>query len=209
MTKQSEKIDWREAFRLVALALDGRLTPEEITKSFGGKKFKSYTEAAKGHSVSVATVRHTWKPNGMPSVGRRGSGSEIDAAESLNWRESRKAKNEESRGSNEFTARKRDAETRAAEADARIKERKAEVAEGQYVALAVAVSVVKGCANALRDGLMGVSRKLAPMFPAKYAAQWTADVEREHRNLLTAFSETSIADLRQAANERDEDDGKN
>jgi hypothetical protein len=188
-----------EALRLVVLAADGRLTDEEIDNAFGRLQFRSYTEAAKAFGVSVSTVRHTWKPNGMPSIGRRGSGSDINGAEVLKWWRKRNSDNESARGKNEHTERKRDAETRAAEAEARIKERKAEVSEGQYTPTAVAVSVVRGCANWFRDGLMGVARKLEPIFPARDAKKYVAEVEREHRNLLVAFEETAINDLRAAA----------
>lgn len=200
------QIDVKDAVRLIWLAAEGRLDEEAIRCTLGSAEAGSMSQIAQGFSVSAATVRHTWKPNGMPSVGKRGSGSKAIWAEVLIWALRRSKTNEVARGVDNFTARKREAETRAVEAEATIKEHKAQVTVGEYVKLVVAVSVVKGYANKLRDGLMGLSRQLSPLFPAKYATQWTEDIERLHRNLLTAFSESSINDLREAANERTDSD---
>ena len=171
-----------------------------INEFLKGFYVTSLASVAKVFGVSYVTVKTSWRPGGMPGDAKA---KKWIIADILIWLLKRNNANATSRGTDEFTERKRDAESRIVEAEARIKERKANVVEGEYIPLAVAVSVVKGYANKLRDGLMGVARRMQPMFPAKYQAQLTEEVDRYHRNLLTAFADTSISDLRQAANERD------
>ena len=197
------KIEAAAAIRLVLALESGCLNELAIKEAFGDAAVDSLSEVAQAFGVAAATVRHTWRRDGMPGNARAKC---WPLADILIWFLKRKLANSIARGADDYTQRKREAETRAAEADAAIKEKKVEVITGEYLPLSVAVSVVKACANKFRDGLMGVSRKLQPMFPPRYQVQLTEEVDREHRNLLTAFCEASTSDLRQAANEKEESD---
>lgn len=193
------KIEIKEAVRLIWLAKSGQLDVDTFRKAVGDSQAQSMTELAYGFNVTAATVRHTWKQNGLPSVGKRGSGSKAKWADVFAWLVSRDEHNAAARGADEFTERKRAAETRAAEADALLKERRAQVSAGYWIQLAIAVSYTKAAASVLRDGLMRISQKLRPSYPPKFRDQMCDDLDNEIRNLLVAFSEGSTSDLRAAA----------
>lgn len=199
--KESQQIDIRDAFRLVLLAIDGRLTKDERRKAFEGLNFKSYAELAKYAEVRVATVRHTWKPNGLPSVGVRGSGSTINAADTLDWLDVRNVKNTEARGTDEFTKRKREAETLTAEAEARIKQLKIEQSEGEYAPVPMLLSIIGTMANRLRDAFLRLPDKYKPTWPSKYAQEWSTNMETDIRAILTMASEIDETDIREQLNQ--------
>jgi len=192
---EPKQIDAKDAVRLLWLATQGKLDEATIRKVIGRAEAKSLTEVAKVFGVSVATVRHTWRPNGMPSIGTRGRGSKAPLADILIWLIQRNAANMEARGADEHTKRKREAETRAAEAEARIKETKANVVEGDFVRLVSVQFVLRGLLNVFRDAMLNIPRKWTPRFPAKYASEWTAELETDIRNCLTIVAEKPIEDF--------------
>lgn len=194
------EIEAKQAVRVVWLALSGGLTSEVIDEVFGDSAAKSLTEVAAAFGVSVATVRHTWKSNGLPSVGKRGSGSTAKYADVLKWLIARDTRNAIARGSDELTKLKKEAETRIAEAEARIKERKAEVTEGEFVPLVAVQATLRGILNVFRDTMLNIPRQLTPMFPAKYSAQWTDEVDRLIRNCLTIIADKPVEDFIERTN---------
>jgi transposase-like protein len=183
---EAAAIEAKDAIRL-ALALEPATCNEQVIREvLGDRSVESLSEVAQTFGVAAATVRHTWRRDGMPGDAKK---KHWPLADILIWFLKRNTKNAEARGADEFTKRKREAETKAAEADARIKERKAEEVEGVYVRLDIVLAVIKGIVNVAR--LMAIPRKMTPMFPAKAAAQYTAETERMLRHTLTMLSETT------------------
>jgi phage terminase Nu1 subunit (DNA packaging protein) len=201
-------IEIKEAMRLIWLAKIGELDGKTLRAVIGESKANSHTELAYGFCTKPATVRHTWSGQGLPSTGKRGVGSKSVWADVWDWITARDADNEKSRGADEWTKRKREAETLQAEYDAQIKQRRAQVASGGYIAVAIAISAVRGMAATLRDQLMDIPRRMEIRFPPKHSKESVADLETMIRNALTAFTERSNSDIRAAAENGSESDAR-
>mgnify|MGYP000933687193 len=201
-------LEAKDVVRLLVKCKVAEVDEKAIRELLGERHATTLAELADGFDVSETTVRNTWRRgnNKIPGTTTRGGRGKFLWADCLLWYWRMRKTAAAGRGEDDVSKRKREAEARAAEADARIKERKAEIADGQFIPLSIAVNVVKGCANKLRDGLMNVARNMQPMFPAKYKSELTEEVNRAHRNLLTAFAESSISDLRAASQERSDFD---
>lgn len=199
-------IEIKEAMRLIWLAKTGKLDGDTLRAVIGDATANSHTELAYGFCTKPTTVRHTWSQQGLPSTGKRGVGSKSVWADVWDWLNARDADNEKARGADEFTQRKRSAETRAAEADALLKERRAQVASGGYIAVAIAVSAVRGMAATLRDQLADIPRRMEIRFPPKHSKESVADLETMIRNALVAFTERSTSDIRAAAEQGSSND---
>jgi phage terminase Nu1 subunit (DNA packaging protein) len=171
-----------------------------IRDAYGEVVLTSLAQVAKAFSVSYVTIKTSWRPGGMPGDSKN---KQWNVADILIWLLKRDAKNSEARGADDFTRRKREAETVAAEAEARIKLTKAEQVEGEYVPLMVVQSILGATANVLRDAILSVPRQLTPMFPKRYAAEWTEEAERLLRNALTVVSEKPLDDFREQMNSKE------
>lgn len=187
--------------RLVMLLDPGCVNELAIKEAFGDTSVESLSEVAQAFGVAAATVRHTWRRDGMPGDAKAKC---WPLGEILIWFLKRKLANAVARGSDELTKLKKEAETRIAEAEARIKERKAEVTEGEFVPLAAVQATLRGMLNVFRDTMLNIPRQLTPMFPAKYASQWTEEVDRLIRNCLTIVADKPIEDFMQQEQTADE-----
>lgn len=182
-----------------------KVDEDAIRDALGDRHATTLKEIAAAFGVKETTVRNTWRrgANGMPGVSGKGGPGKFVWAEVLIWFLNYRTAAAQGRvQADEYTTRRREAETRAVEAEARIKERKAEVADGQFVPLTAVRSVLKGMLNVVRDTMLNIPRQLTPMFPAKFASQWTDEADRLIRNGLTIIAEKPIDDFL----ERMEDD---
>ena len=186
-----QDIDAKQAIRLV-LALGPSIVDETVIREvLGERSVSTISDVALAFGVKETTVRNTWRrgTDRLPGESKKGGRAKFVLADCLLWYLRRQVSASEARGADEFTKRKREAETRAAEAEARIKERRAEAVEGEYVPLAIVRSVNRGVYNRVRDGVLSVPPQLTPMFPRKHAAEWTDEVDRLLRNVLKVLSE--------------------
>lgn len=196
-----EALEITDAIRLAVAFKHG--DEPKIRELLGDRYAPNLKQIAKGFGVKETTVRNTWRRgnDGLPGTASNGGNGRFPWGDALMWFLQRSTSAAEGRGSDEATKAKKLAEARIAEADARIKERKAEVVEGEYILQSIPVAVVSTRANLLRDRLLEIDQVIKPMLPAKYAGQCIEEIKRFIRNVLTAFSESSINDLEDAANE--------
>lgn len=186
----------KDAIRLL-LALSPSTCDESVIRDvLGDRAGKSLSEVAQAFGVAAATVRHTWRRDGMPGDAKA---KWFGYADILIWFLKRNNANAAARGVDEFTNRKRSAETRAAEAEALIKERKAEQVAGEYTATEVSASVISGSANSLRDGLMAIPREAKEYVGKKYQSDLETFLRTRIGGELTAFSERANSGIRAAA----------
>ncbi len=184
-----------EIFLLLLKKCPRAIDEQLILKWFSGIVLKSQAQVARVFGVSPNTVKTSWKASGMP-----GGPDGYDLAQIAIWLWRRDVSNAESWSVlDEYTKRKRDAETRKAEFDAMITEQRAQRASGSYIATAIAISGVRGMAATLRDQLADIPRRMEIRFPPKHAKESVADLETMIRNALVAFTERSTSDIRAAA----------
>ena len=186
----------KEVIRLLIQSSPANCDEPLIREVLGERAAKSLSEIAQAFGVAAATVRHTWRRDGMPGDAR---GKRFVYADVLIWYLKRNNANAAARGVDEFTQRKRAAETRKAEFDALITEQRAQRATGGYIAVATAISGVRGLAATLRDQVADIPRRMEIRFPPKHAKESVADLETMLRNALQAFTERSISEIRAAA----------
>lgn len=193
----------KEVVRLLVKSSPTVLDDKALDEIFGDRYATTLSELAYAFDVEETTVRNTWRRGNdkIPGTTRRGGKCKFIWKECVKWFYRRKLAAAEGRGVDEFTKRKRAAETRAAEAEAELKERRARVASGDYILTAIPLSVFSSRISALRDGLMALVRKWEPALPKKYAKEITSDMSGDIHNLLTACSENTNTDFSAAVNQ--------
>lgn len=196
-------VDAKDAIRL-ALALGPSRVDEAVIRDvLGDRSVPSLSQVAQAFGMAAATVRHTWRRDGMPGDAKA---KKFVLADILIWWLQRKAANAEARGADEFTKRKREAETLVAEFEAQIKGTKARHVQGEYVPLVSVQQVLRGMLNVVRDAFLTIPRKWNPRFPVKYASEWTVELENDIRAVLTIIAEKPTDDFLEGTSDAEETD---
>lgn len=168
-----------------------------IRGALGDATWTSQSAVAAAFGVTVATVKHTWRPNGMPGDGKA---RRFPMADVLIWWLRRNAANVLARGADEHTERKRRAEAIKAEADAKSAERRMLREEGSLVSVDVVRSVWNSSLSVLSNDIMAIPRGIKPRLPVKVADDVTADVDRQLRLALVRISEKRVEDFTEDKN---------
>ncbi len=175
---------------IVALS-PAMLDADALRTLLGGPMvLRTQQQVAEVFGQSTNTVQRSWRSNGMP--GRSG---EWNVVEILVWYLQRSTKLA-NRGPASNT--KTELETIKLESERallEIRQVKAQRARGQYVPLPIVQSILGACGNRVRDAFEGLPDKYQTRWPAKYVTDWTADMRNDIRAILTAISETPLAEM--------------
>lgn len=185
-TSDPQQLHAKDAVRL-ALALEpSRLDEPVIREILGDRAVKSLSEVAQAFGVAAATVRHTWRRDGMPGDAKQ---KRFVLADVLVWWLRRAEANSKARGADEYTKRKREAETTTAEVEAQLKQLRLERETGEFVSVALVRSELGSALSMLRDDLMTMPEQLMPSLPAKQAGAIAAEIERQIGIFLTGLAD--------------------
>jgi phage terminase Nu1 subunit (DNA packaging protein) len=183
--------------RLIVKLAPSDVDEAELRAIFGGVVLKSMSEVAQAFNVSAATVRNTWRRDGMPGTAKRGTTKEnkFPLADVLLWWLKRHVDVSKARGADQYTDRLRLAEVTRAEATAKREVRRLQAEEGRHVEIDIVRSEWAEALTTLRDGILEIPRHVKPMLPAKVADQTVAEMDRLIRHKLTRLSEQPVTDF--------------
>ena len=194
---EKNQLDPKEACRLLIGLSPGSVDEKLIRDVLGNVVLGSMSEVAQAFGVSAATVRHTWRRDGMPGEAKKGTSksNKFPLADILIWFLKRAGANAKSRGVDEYTERLRKAEVEAAEARLRHELRKEQQQTGKQCDVAQVRSEMASIFGVVRDGLLELPRHMKPMFPATVAEEAAAEMDRLIRLELTRMSEMNPEDF--------------
>lgn len=192
-----KQIDPLAVCRLIVKIAPSDLGELEIRAIFADVVLKSMSEVAQAFNVSAATVRNTWRRDGMPGTAKRGTMKEnrFPLADVLLWWLKRHVEVSRARGADQYTDRLRLAEVTRAEAAAKREVRRLQADEGRHVEIEIVRSEWAEALTTLRDGILEIPRHVKPMLPAKVADQTVAEMDRLIRLKLTRLSEQPVTDF--------------
>jgi phage terminase Nu1 subunit (DNA packaging protein) len=127
-------------------------------------------------------------------------------ADILIWLLKRNASNAEPKAVDEFSNRRREADTLAAEADARLKQRKAEKEEGRFVSVEVIRSEWSAWNAMFRDDVLSIPDDIKPMFPAKDAERLKDELDRRLAKALDALAERPMDEFIESLNDNPQEE---
>jgi hypothetical protein len=183
--------DEKRVTAIVQLALKlgpTRIDEDAIHAALGNAAGDSTAQVGRIFERSHATISHTWRPNGMP-----GSKQHYPIAPILIWVLNRDLVNEAARGVDEFTSRKREAETRSAEAIMRIQEMRAERLDGEVMSVVLMKSQITMAFGIIRDQIMSLGRSCQPFLPRAHAVELREKIDRQAERVLKQAADLVLA----------------
>lgn len=190
MAKKNWELDGRTAIALIWKMRPSVVDEDELRRLFSGLAAVSLSDVAQVFGVSAATVRNTWRRDGMPVIeSRRGVGCKVSLVEVLIWLLKRELKNEAARRIDEDTKRKRFAEADSAEIDRDLRRIRLEREEGEFVSVAITRSEFGSALSLVRDDVMSWPEQVLPLLPPKQAAEIVENLETHLGKSLNALAD--------------------
>ncbi|MGD9632181.1 MAG: hypothetical protein AB7G28_20720 [Pirellulales bacterium] len=191
------QVDAIAACRLFIQSQPMSIDEPAIRSLFGGVVLGSMDQVADAMGVAAKTVRNTWRRDGMPGEAKRGTikANKFPLAEIVIWHLRKLEKAAAARGKDEYTDRKRAAETMSAEIDAQRKQREFERQEGQWMAIEHVRSQWNAALGILSNDIMGIPRDITPVLCKKCSSNAGGEITHQLRLALTRVSERQISDL--------------
>jgi hypothetical protein len=190
-----QQIDPAKVVAMIVAMRPSTIDEAATRDALGTSAATSLTTVARAFGVSYATVKHTWRPAGMPGDGRKRS---YPWADVVIWWANRNIAAAESRARGGANGHAYSPETRkelesieleSARADLQIRQSKAARLTGEWVPLVAVQQVLRGMLNIMRDAFLTIPRKWNPRFPIKYAGEWTVELEGDIRGVLTVLAD--------------------
>lgn len=205
---ETNQLDPVKVCRLLVGLLQGSVDETLIREVLGTSVVRSAPQVAQAFGVSDATVRNTWRRDGMPGKAKRGTNkaNEYNLAEILLWWLNRERDAAKGRGRDEYTDRMHAARAEREEVELQMARRKLERETGSTVELAVVRSEVADYITNVRDNLLEIPRHVKPMLPSKVAEEATAEIDRLIRLELTKLSEMEPGDFTKGVNGHGQDE---
>lgn len=194
---EAVQVDAIAACRLFVQSQPTSIDEPAIRSLFGSVVLGSMDQVADAMGVAAKTVRNTWRRDGMPGEAKRGTlkSNKFPLAEIIIWHLRKLEKASIARGKDEYTDRKRAAETASAEIDAKRKQREFERQEGQWLNLEHVRSQWNSMLSVLSNDIMGIPRDVAPVLCKKCAGLAGTELTHQIRLSLTRASEREVQPL--------------
>jgi hypothetical protein len=194
---EPQQIEPKRVVAMIVALKPLTIDEDAIRRALGATAAKSLAEVSQAFSVSYATVKHTWRPAGMPGNSQH---RQYPWADIVIWWASRNVAADQARSVSSAydESERREMATiqlATARADLRIRETKLSRLVGEWVPLAIVQSVFRGILSLVRDGVMQIPQQIVPLLPAQHAQRIAGEVDGACRNVLQGMAAADPEDI--------------